>query len=207
VSDVERLTSLTGWSGRGEAATDWAQAEEELDTALPADFRELAGRFPMGTFQGYLTFNPGIYALADLCEGELGRLRRWRDNTSDDDELEQLQRLEELAAEEGWNPAAGPAPEFPFPLWPEPGGIYPWAEAEAGATFFWLRSGPDPGSWPVVWWHGDDLIWERFDGTAAEFLIALVSGQVDVARLGAPVFPPPPRFDPVIPGVPIARPG
>lgn len=192
MSDVERLTSLTGWSGRGEAGTDWAQAEEELDVALPADFRELAGRFPMGTFQGYLTFNPGVYALADLCAGEVGRLRRWRDGTPDDDELEQF---------------PGPpsrTPEFPFPLWPEPGGIFPWAEAEAGATFFWLRSGADPDSWPVVWWHGAELAWERFDGTATEFLIVLVTGQVDRARLGAPVFPPPPRFDPVIPGQPIS---
>jgi hypothetical protein len=205
VSDAERLASLTGWPGRGAAGTDWAQVEARLRVALPADFRELGERFPAGVFQGYLRFNPGISHLTRLRENEPGRLRRWRDNTPDTDELEERQRLEELAAEEGWELSGEPAPEFPFPIWPEAGGIYPWALASGGATFFWLRSGRDPGSWPVVWWHGDDLIWERFDGTATGFLIALVSGQVDAARLGAPAFPPPPRFDPMVPGVPVAR--
>jgi hypothetical protein len=162
---------------------------------LPPDYRELAERFPAGTFQGYLDFNPGVLTLIDLCERRLSGLRRWRDHTPDDDEVAYRRYLEELEASQGRVLPPDPEVSYPFPLWPEPGGIYPWSEGDI-ALFFWLRNVSDPGSWPVVWCHGEDDEWERFDGTITEFLIALVTGQVDIRRLSAPIFPPPPRFDP-----------
>ena len=55
--------------------------------------------------------------------------------------------------------------------------------------------------------HERDLGWERFDGTATDFLIALVTGQIDTRRLGAPIFLPPPRFDEVVAGALLPRPG
>lgn len=187
---VEHLARLTGWAGHGTAGTNWARAEQELGIALPPDYRELAGRFPSGTFQGYLDFQPGPDILADLFERPLGDLRRWRDKTFDDEEIREREYIEATEGRE--------LPEkeisYPFPLWPEPGGVYPWAEGGSDAIFFWL-TGSDPSSWPVVWCHGEDILWERFDGTAAEFLIALVTGQLDVRRLGSPIFAPPPRFD------------
>jgi hypothetical protein len=137
----------------------------------------------------------------DLRHHELGDLRRWRDGLPDDDESWEMAFTEQLRAEEGLEAAPEPEPSFPYPLWPEPGGIFPWAEGSREA-FFWLRSVPEPASWPVVWWHGDDLEWERFDGTATEFLIALVTGQIEARRLGSPSFPPPPRFDMAVAGEP-----
>lgn len=188
---AQRLAKLTGWSGSGTASTNWARAEQELGIALPPDYRELAERFPSGTFQGYLDFQPGPDILADLVERPLGDLRRWRDNTLEDWEIREREYIE---ATEG---RALPERQisYPFPLWPEPGGIYPWAQGGNDAIFFWLTDS-DPSSWPVVWCHGEDTLWERFDGMATEFLMALVTGQLDVRRLGSPIFPPPPRFDP-----------
>jgi hypothetical protein len=195
VTDAERLARLTGWAGRGITGVDWAQAERELRVALPLDFRELAERFPPGTFQGYLDFAPGIASLADLRDRELGDLRRWRDGVFDAEDAKYQKLQDEPDASEGREPA--PAPEFscPYPLWPEPGGIFPWASASAGQLFCWLPGSPHPQSWPVVWCHGEDLVWERFEGTAVDFLIELVTGRIEVQRLGSPVFPPPPRFD------------
>lgn len=195
MSGAEHLARLTGWEGHGMTGIDWKQAEEEVGVALPPDFCELAGRFPYGVFQGYLSFLPSPASLEDLCERRLADLRRWRDNTPDDDEIKYRKYLEELAASEGEELPPEPALFVPFPLWPEPGGIFPWATGSHGEIFFWLRSGPDSGSWPVVWCHGEDFEWEQFDGTTTEFLIALVSGLIDARQLGSPIFPPPPRFD------------
>jgi hypothetical protein len=186
--------------------TDWAQAEEELGIALPPDYRELVERFPGGTFQGYLDFNPGLSPLIDLRERRLGELRRWRDHTPDDDGIQYRRYLEELEASQGRVLPPDPEVSYPFPLWPEPGGIYPWAEG-AISLFFWLRNASDPGSWPVVWCHGEDDEWERFDGNTTEFLIALVTGQIDIRRLSAPIFPPPPIFHPWTEYRPVPRPG
>jgi hypothetical protein len=202
VCSVEHLARLTGWAGHGTAATDWTRAEEELGSALPPDYRELAERFPYGTFQGYLDFYPDADIFTDLRELRLSRLRRLRDNTPDEDEVRYRQYVE---ASEG-----RPLPDWeiscPFPLWPEPGGIYPWTEGGDDATFFWLRTGPDPSSWPVVWCHGEDILWERFDGPATEFLIALVNDEIDSRRLGSPIFPQPPRFDAWVAGGFVPRP-
>jgi hypothetical protein len=195
VSGVEHLAQLTGWEGRGRPAIDWKQAEEELGVTLPPDFCELAARFPTGVFQGYLAFLPSPGSLQDLRDRPLADLRRWRDDTPDDDDLRYREYLEEQAVSQGEEFTPDPPLFVPFPLWPEPGGIFPWATGSHTETFFWLRSGPDPGTWPVVWCHGDDLDWEQFEGTTAEFLIALVTGQIDARRLGSPIFPPPPRFD------------
>lgn len=195
MSGAEHLARLTGWEGHGTPGVDWKQTEEKVGVALPPDFCELAEWFPFGVFQGYLDFIPSAGGLMDLRDRRLGDLRRWRDNTPDDDEIAYREYLEELAASEGEELVPAPVLSFPFPLWPEPGGIFPWATGSHGEIFFWLRSGRDPGSWSVVWCHGDDLDWERFDGTTTEFLIALVSGQIDARQLGSPIFPPPPRFD------------
>jgi len=195
VSSAEHLARRTGWEGHGTSGVDWEQAEEEVGIALPPDFCELAERFPAGVFQGYLDFVPSPAGLADLRERPLGDLRRWRDNTPDEGEIRYRNRLEDLAALVGEELPPDPVLSFPFPLWPEPGGIFPWALGSGDEIFFWLRSRPDPGSWPVVWCHGEDFEWEQFDGTTTEFLIALVSGQIDARLLGSPTFPPPPRFD------------
>jgi hypothetical protein len=195
VSGAESLAQLTGWDGHGLSGVDWPQAEEELDAALPPDFCELAERFPAGVFQGYLTFLPSPVSLVDLRDRRLADLRRWRDGMPDDDEIRYRQQLQELAASEGEGLLEESPLAIPFPLWPEPGGIFPWAQGSHTEIFFWLRSGPDPASWPVVWCHGDDFEWERFDGTTTEFLIALVNGQIDGRQLASPIFPPPPRFD------------
>ena len=197
MTNVQQLAELTGWAGRGDPGVDWEHAQQELGMPVPADFRELGGRFPPGTFQGYLHIRPAPYALADLRDRSLDVLRLWRDDDPDEDDIRAMRFEEELLAREGIVPDYAPEPEvsFPFPLWPEPGGIFPWAEAAGIGTFFWLQASPEPGSWPVVWCHGENLEWEQFDGTCTDFLMALVTGQMDTGRLGAPVFPPPPRFD------------
>ncbi|MFI7011436.1 SMI1/KNR4 family protein [Streptomyces sp. NPDC050145] len=57
---------------------------------------------------------------------------------------------------------------YPYPLYPEPGGLLVWAMNECGGNFCWLTEGP-PDSWPVVFWTRDDD-YERHDCGAAEFL-------------------------------------
>ena len=168
MSSVDQLVRLTRWRGPRQTDADWERAEEDLGIALPLDFRELAERFPDGVFQGYLDFSASPGSLVDLAEGPLEDLRRWREDAS---------------------------LSLPFPLWPEPGGIFPWTLGSRDEIFFWLRSDPDPSHWPVVWCHGEDFEWEQFAGSATDFLIALVTGQIDARTLGSPTFPPPPRFD------------
>ena len=39
---------------------------------------------------------------------------------------------------------------FPFPLFPEPGGVLPWGYLRSPGVAYWLTGPGDPDEWPVV---------------------------------------------------------
>ncbi|MFI0242453.1 SMI1/KNR4 family protein [Streptomyces sp. NPDC016845] len=125
--------------GRG----DWAAAERTLGTRLPDDYKRLVETYGRGDFWDALC----------LCTpfGDANPVR--------------------LAADlaEDYGPLRESAPEdYPYPLFPEPGGLLAWAVTDCGGHVCWLTEGA-PASWPVIVWSRDDDH-ERFDCSAAEFL-------------------------------------
>jgi hypothetical protein len=58
----------------------------------------------------------------------------------------------------------------------EPDALIPWGVDESGNVVWWLASGA-PERWPVVANEARGEEWQRFDGGAVAFLVALLSGR------------------------------
>ncbi|MFJ8172581.1 MULTISPECIES: SMI1/KNR4 family protein [unclassified Streptomyces] len=150
---------------------DWAEAEHRLGTPLPEDFKQLVATYGRGDFWGALC----------LCTP-----------FGDDNPVP-------LTADllDDYGPLRDGHPEdYPYPLFPEPGGLLAWAVTESAAHVCWLTEGP-PGSWPVVIWSRDDD-YERFDCGAGAFLDGLTSRRITSELLHhEPELAP--WFDPAVP--------
>ncbi|MFF5894456.1 SMI1/KNR4 family protein [Streptomyces argenteolus] len=130
---------------------DWAEAERVLGIRLPDDYKRLVTTYGRGDFWGALC----------LCTpfGEANPVPLTADLLDD------------------YGPLREDAPEnYPYPLFPEPGGLLAWAVTESAAHVCWLTEGP-PESWPVVIWSRDDD-YERFDCGAGAFLDGLTSRRI-----------------------------
>ena len=71
---------------------------------------------------------------------------------------------------------------FPFPLFPEPGGVLPWGDLRSPGVAYWLTGPGDPDEWPVIVATEDGGYWERLDGCACEFLAEVAAGRYDASR-------------------------
>ncbi|GAA2097111.1 hypothetical protein GCM10009801_67230 [Streptomyces albiaxialis] len=152
-------------------AGDWAAAERAAGTALPGDYKRLVETYGRGDFCGALC----------LCTPFGGA-----DNPV---------RLE-VELLDDYGPLRDMGPErYPYPLWPEPGGLLGWAVTEAAGRLCWLTEGP-PESWPVVIWSRDDD-YERYGCGAAAFLDGWLDGRLTSDILG-PADELPPYFDPAV---------
>ncbi|MEU9503152.1 SMI1/KNR4 family protein [Streptomyces sp. NPDC048196] len=128
---------------------DWASAEELLGTALPHDYKQLVEIYGRGDFWGALC----------LCTpfGDDNPVRLAADLLDD------------------YGPMRESWPEqYPYPLFPEQGGLLTWAVTDIGTRLCWLTAGL-PASWSIVIWSRDDE-YERFDCGAATFLESWLSG-------------------------------
>src|SRR5690349_8113259 len=102
---VERLARLVNVSPRIEVF-DWAAIEASLGLSLPTDYKKLVESFPDGRFQGAIRLNrPGDYdnpatEYLGFYANKLGDMRSAREFGDGD---------------------------FPYPIFPEQGGLLPWA--------------------------------------------------------------------------------
>jgi hypothetical protein len=177
---------------------DWSAIEGDLGLRLPADYKLLAESFPEGWFREFvrvwLPDGRGRW-LSEYASGQLKSMREFR--------------------------AAGGG-VFPYPLFPEAGGVLPWGGILSPGAAFWLTGPGDPEDWPVVVATEECEYWDRFDGPVCEFLIEVAAGRYDASGFteGAPledrqrgerqidlasrpVFEP----DPSVPSAPLPLPG
>ncbi|MEV6310056.1 SMI1/KNR4 family protein [Streptomyces sp. NPDC051840] len=133
--------------GRG----DWSASEKALGTRLPEDYKRLVETYGRGDFWGALCLRTPF--------GQGNPVRLAADLLDD------------------YGPLRDDFPEdYPYPLFPEPGGLLAWAVTESAAHVCWLTEGP-PETWPVVIWSRDDD-YERFDCGAGAFLDGLTSRSI-----------------------------
>lgn len=64
----------------------------------------------------------------------------------------------------------------------EPDALIPWGIDESGNVVWWLTTG-EPDEWPVVANEARGEEWERFDGGAVAFIVALLTGRHSSAFL------------------------
>jgi hypothetical protein len=151
---------------------DWRTVEATLGIRLPADFKILMRRYGLGDFPDITLFTP-FDAHTDGALDLVGRAR---------DLVERYEKLRDLAPE-----------DFPFPLYPERGGLLEWAITSDGTSLCWLTEGA-ADSWPVALWNAALGGGARYEMGAVELLYGYLSGQHEVPLLRPP--PPVPWFDP-----------
>ena len=141
----------------------WRQVETELGTALPRDYRDFVFAYGSGLFAGlYRVYNP-------FAESEyIALVPQGRSVCGYNRESQQS------------NPQ-----RFPYPYFPEPGGLLPWGNDENGNDYFWLTEGP-PSKWIVVQDEnrGEGIRVQPYSMTG--FLLAILQRKVKALASGYP---------------------
>jgi hypothetical protein len=66
--------------------------------------------------------------------------------------------------------------QYPHPIFPETGGILPWAITDNGGRFFWLTKG-SPANWPTIYYADRSPEFGLFEMPCTELLFKAVSGE------------------------------
>ena len=70
--------------------------------------------------------------------------------------------------------------DWDFPIFPEEGGLLPWAQTENGGCLFWLTEGRT-SKWPTIYFpdnRREEL--ERFELSCSEILYGSVTGTISI---------------------------
>jgi hypothetical protein len=140
------------------ADCDWALTEGALGLRLPADFKALVSHYGVGQFGDiglWDTLTGGVSRFVELAYRDRDHLRQLREQFPGD---------------------------FPYPFYPEPGGLLEWASTGSGDRLCWLTEG-EPDGWPVVVWNLREGAY-RYDVGAVDLLHAFLGGQLEIDLLG-----------------------
>jgi hypothetical protein len=173
VATIDDLTALIPPPpSPADAEGDWRQVEATLGLRLPADYKQLVRTYGFGSFDDILLWTP---------------FTRYMDGTTNvvQQNLDLLAIFEDLRED---------SPEdFPYPLYPEPGGLLQWASTGNGDALCFITEG-EPDRWPVAVWNIRGQGADRHEVGAVDLLHGYFTGQRTVQALGpAPALP---WFDP-----------
>jgi len=151
-----------------ETQGDWAQVEQHLGTALPDDYNLFISVYGSGTIcDDYIrVLNPfAKIRFLNLLECYRGTLDRYQETKKE-----------------------GTVRVNPYPVYPEGGGILPWATSANGHEMFWLANG-EPSNWGVVFQDRNLIecrVYEKICMT--QFLVTMLTGQMDEGKFRVPDF-------------------
>jgi hypothetical protein len=139
---------------------EWESLEQRIGTALPADYKNFVDSYGSGYIGQFLiVFCPGLENKNIDLENKLEQIK---------DVLLQLK----MAGE-----------KIPYPIFPEEGGVFPFAQTDNGDFIYWETKG-DPDDWPVVVNEARGARWESFGLSMTDFLARILS-----RRLKCKIFP------------------
>jgi hypothetical protein len=143
------------------AAGDWDYVLRALGTALPADYVDFIARYGTGRIAGFLwVYNPfernPYLNLLSRSDAVLDADRQTREQFPD---------------------------YFPEPLFPETGGLLPWAGTDNGDRLYWRTAG-EPNSWSVFVRDSRAPEHAIYDLRMSGFLLEWLQGNIKI-----PVFP------------------
>lgn len=138
----------------------WADYEKKIGTALPSDYKQFIDTYGSGDFaQFYSIFNPFE---SEAVLSQMDEIKQdYREGHDDNEE------------------------RYPFPVFPEPGGILPWGVDTNGNDYFWLTKG-GPDDWTVLAHEvrGDGAIEHPCGMT--EFLLKVLKKEIPALASGYP---------------------
>jgi hypothetical protein len=142
---------------------DFARVEADLRLELPGDYKRLISTYGTGQWQEFW------YVLNPFTENEFLNLRIQCQNR-------RPMKWSILDAEREVREAES---EYPHPIYPEAGGILPWAVTDNGGSFFWLTRGP-PEKWPTVYYADRSPEFESYEMPCTELLYKAVAGELPI---------------------------
>lgn len=83
----------------------------------------------------------------------------------------------------------------PYRMFPESGGILPWASTSSGDVCYWVTANESADAW-VIFVESSEADWEQFDCCMTDFLTAILSGTIDTILIPPDFFSEPLTFDP-----------
>ncbi|WAL65799.1 hypothetical protein ORV05_33910 [Amycolatopsis cynarae] len=149
----EELAELLHWSDEFRPKLSWQEVEPIVGVGFPEDFKRFASRFPSGAFPGGFYFYSPIQSHDSLNEFRL----TWTSH------LDFLARVRERLPRDA-----------PYPLFPEAGGIIPWALGDEH-VYYWATDAARPDDWTVVF-HDAGLDWGAYPGPASSFVLEMITG-------------------------------
>lgn len=139
------------------SSVDWDEVEREIGLSLPSDYKAL---FP---YEGRIFLGDLINIISPALLKEEGE---WY--------LDDAKTLREEDPETA-----------PYPLFPEPRGVFPWAVSTNNDVLWWRTLG-EPDEWTVIAQARDSRPedWWPYELSATEFLAKLMTREIQ-----CPVFP------------------
>jgi hypothetical protein len=133
----------------------WDRLFHELGTTLPAEHVELMNTYGAGCWSDWLTFytplNVQPPTFAPQVADALDIYRELRDEFPED---------------------------YPLAVWPEPGGLLPFADSIEGDVLGWLVDGA-PDDWPVTVWRRSGDQPPSLPGPLVDTLLDWLRGRLD----------------------------
>lgn len=146
------------------SAKAFLKVEAELSLKLPADYKALVHTYGSGKWQEFWSvlnpFTANKYTNLIIQSGNL-RPKRWS----------------ALDAERAVRERAGK--KYPHPIYPESGGILPWAITDNGGRFYWLTKG-NPSKWPTIYYPSRDPDYESLTLPCVEIVLKTVAGKLKI---------------------------
>jgi hypothetical protein len=153
--------------------SDWKVLEAELGFKFPEDYKELIGAYGVGTFADFFGVLTPFHSSPRHCP-----YREW------------------LAARlEGLRFAKSEYPEeaVPFPVHPEPDGLFPWGYTENGGLMCWLKGDRDLQPSIICLDSGYTKDYDSFELTVVQFIEKWLTRKIAVPSLTPPDFYPIPK--------------
>jgi len=111
--------------GSEQSGPRWRAVEESLRLRLPQSYKAIIDEFGASTWAGFL------HILSPF------------------DEALSLHQVGERILEADRESRASFPAHYPLPLYPEPGGLLPWATTDNGDTLYFITKG-EPDDWPIL---------------------------------------------------------
>jgi hypothetical protein len=156
-SATQALLGEIHWSAPA-APVRWSTVEKAVGVRYPSEFREVADALPPGTFQTFLT----------LLHPSLHNPKKY---------------VTEIRGYAGMLESEAEARGFPYPVYPQRGGVLPWAIIGFDYIICWLTGDDEPDAWPVVLCDSHLSWWQVYQLSTAEFLRAVLSIPTPIERL------------------------
>lgn len=157
IESLTRVVSPPAQAADAGSAEQWDQCERQLGLTLPSDYRQLVQTYGTGRWMNFLwvlsPFASNTYInLLDQATRQLDAERTIRAQFPD---------------------------EMPFPLYPEPEGLFPWAATDNGDRLYWHTRG-EPDLWPTIVYESRGPEFDRHLLPCTEFLTRWISGKLMV---------------------------